>query len=69
MKSLDNWKDNLKKILNDPYRYKDDPNHPDCPKCKGTMSFFGPDENNDIKIDGTYWECPECGFKIYEREL
>lgn len=69
MADLRSWKRNLKDMVNYPWEYSGNSDHPDCPKCGNSMNFHGHDDNGDFPFGEGYWECPNCRFKISEEQL
>ena len=59
------WKYYLRDLLYD----AGESDHPYCPKCDATMNFFGHDENGDFPIGEGHWDCPNCGFTFYEKNV
>ncbi len=65
--NLKKWKRALYEDLMD--GYVRDTDHPDCPKCGGTMNFYGHDEDGDYDEGEGYWKCSDCDFSVTEEEV
>ena len=66
---IDRFKRKLRNMVDDPWEYGDPDHDAKCPECKKHLSFYGHDDCGDFPLGEAYWECPSCGFKIYEKEL
>ena len=55
--------------MDNPSDNGNDSDHPPCPNCEETMTFYGHDKNGDFALGEGYWECPYCGFSIKEKEV
>ena len=42
-----------------------DTDHPKCPKCGGTMTFWG----GDLAYGEGHWDCSSCGYSFTENKL
>lgn len=69
MTNLKNWKRKLRNMVDYPWEYDGDSDHPECPHCGSTMNFYGHDNSGDFPIGEGYWECEGCNFKIREDEV
>lgn len=69
MANMRSWKNALRKAINDPWDSDTDSDHPSCPKCSGTMDFYGHDDDGDFPYGEGYWECDSCSYKITEKDL
>lgn len=69
MANLENWKKNLKNMIEDSWDDYGDSDHPNCPHCNNIMDFYGYDDSGDFSLGEGYWECSSCNFKITENEV
>lgn len=69
MANLRSWKKALRNAVDYPWDSDIDSDHPNCPRCGGTMDFHGHDDDGDFAYGEGYWECDSCGFKVTENDV
>ena len=69
MANLRSWKKALRNAVDYPRDSDIDSDHPNCPRCGGTMDFHGQDDAGDFAYGEGYWECDSSGFKVTENDV